>query len=222
MAREAVWFIIRLAGQAPCLGARSNVSRHMNTLSLAEIESLRGLVLQNARELLTEAELLFEHGKLARTYTLAHLSLEELAKLPILAACGVRLANGESIQWARLDATLRSHEQKLEGSSLRRPSRHRHRPYRQRDPGTPRVNVPRPALQQPEERQPLRRRLQGELYKPNGIFTAELAFKALTTSRNRLELFSSIEAITHGRIEKLAHRTSYMKLLKALGVGDDG
>ena len=57
---------------------------------------------------------------------------------------------------------------------------------------------------------------------PNGIFTEDLATKALTTSRNRLELFSEVEQFTHGRIAELAKRSTYMKLLKTLGVGDDG
>lgn len=81
----------------------------MNALSVAEIEALRALVLQNAGELLAEAELLFQHKRFARTYTLAHLSSEELAKLPLLASVGVSLVNGGTINWKKLDKKLRSH-----------------------------------------------------------------------------------------------------------------
>ena len=87
----------------------------MNELSLIELETFRSLALQNSIELLAEAELLFQHKKFARTYTLAHLSSEELAKLPILAAHGVNLVNGQTISWKRLDEKLRSHETKLKG-----------------------------------------------------------------------------------------------------------
>ncbi|MFO1206918.1 MAG: AbiV family abortive infection protein [Burkholderiales bacterium] len=52
----------------------------MNALSVAEIERLRALVFQNSVELLEEADLLFQHKRFARAYTLAHLSSEELAK----------------------------------------------------------------------------------------------------------------------------------------------
>ena len=61
---------------------------------------------------------------------------------------------------------------------------------------------------------------QGELYKPNGIFTEELASKSLVNARNRLELFSEVEKATHGRIAELAKRETYMALLKKLGVGE--
>jgi AbiV family abortive infection protein len=200
----------------------SNVSRQMNALSLPEIEALRAFALQNSAELLAEAELLFQHKRFARTYTLAHLSSEELAKLPILAACGANLANGKTISWAKLEEKLRSHTTKLKGllfvdllgKSI--------------DPTAKTIQVHKQSMSRVELFNTLKNAslyagvYQGELYKPNGIFTEKIASEALTTSRNRFDLFFAVEQVTQGRISELAKRDSYMTLLKTLGVGDDG
>ena len=194
----------------------------MNALSLSEIEALRALALQNSAELLEEAELLFQHKRFARTYTLAHLSSEELAKLPILAAYGVRLAKGKTISWTKLDEKLRSHAIKLKGllfvdllgTDV--------------DPTSKTIQVHKQAVSRVELFNTLKNSslyagvYQGELYKPTAIFTEKLASEALTLARNRYELFSTVERVTHGRLAELATRESYVRLLKALGVGDDG
>jgi AbiV family abortive infection protein len=194
----------------------------MNALSLPKIEALRALALQNSAELLAEAELLFQHKRFARTYTLAHLSSEELAKLAILAAYGVRLVNGETISWTKLDEKIRSHMTKLKGllfvdllgTGI--------------DPMAKSIQVHKESMSRIELFNTLKNVSlyagihQGELYKPNGIFTERLATEALTTSRNRLVLFSEVEQLTHGKIAELAKSENYMNLLKTLGVGDDG
>ena len=199
----------------------SNVRRQVKALSLSEIESLRALALQNSAELLAEAELLFQYRKFARTYTLAHLSSEELAKLPILAAYGVRLVNGKTISWKALDEKLRSHTTKLKGllfvdllgTGI--------------DPNAKSIQVHKQSMSRIELYNTLKNAslyagvFQGELYKPNGIFTERLATEALTTSRNRFELFAEVEHFTHGKLAELGKRESYMKLLTTLGVGDD-
>ena len=198
-----------------------NVKRQVKVLSLSEIESLRALALQNSAELLAEAELLFQHKKFARTYTLAHLSSEELAKLPILAAYGVRLVNGKTVNWKQLDKKLRSHKTKLKGllfvdllgTSI--------------DPKAKSIQVHQESMSRIELFNTLKNAslyagvFQGELHKPNEIFTERLATEALTISRNRFELFSEVEQFTHGKLAELGKRESYMTLLQTLGVGDD-
>lgn len=190
----------------------------MQALSLSEIESLRSLALQNAKDLLEEAELLFQHQKFARTYTLAHLSSEELAKLPILAAHGVRLMRGTSISWKGLDKDLTSHATKLKGLLLVDLI------GTGTDPTSKSIKVHNETLSRVELFNALKNAslyagvYQGELFKPTGVFTKRLAEEALRTSRNRLELFSDIEALTHGRIAELAKRGTYAKLLGLLGV----
>jgi AbiV family abortive infection protein len=190
----------------------------MKPLSLSDIETLRGLILQNARELLAEAELLFEHRKWARAYALAHLSSEELAKLPILAATGVRLVNGVTINWKDLDSRLRSHSAKLKGLLF----------VDLFDKGVEPTARDIKVCQQKLSRVELFNELknvslyagvyQGDLYKPNSAISVELATGALTAGRNRLELFTAVEEVTQGRISDLAKRQSYMKLLNTLGI----
>lgn len=161
-----------------------HVNGEMNVLSLPEIEALRALALENSIELLAEAQLLFKHKKFARTYTLAHLSSEELAKLPILAVYGVRLANGRTITWAEVDKRLRSHTTKIKGllfvdlldTGI--------------DPTAKSIQIHTEAISRVELFNTLKNAsiysgvYQGELYSPTGIFTEDLATRALTTSRN--------------------------------------
>lgn len=156
----------------------------MHVLSLPEIETLRAFALQNAAELLAEAEILFQHKKFARTYTLAHLSSEELAKLPILAAYGVNLANGKTINWAVLDNKLRSHETKLKGllfvdllgTGI--------------DPTAKTIPVHKKAMSRVELFNTLKNAnlyagvYQGELYRPNSMFTEKLALSCNRAHRS--------------------------------------
>ena len=194
----------------------------MNELSITEIESLRALVLQNSEELVVEAEVLFSHQKFARAYALAHLSSEELAKLPILALAGIALVKGASINWKMLDERLRSHSAKLKGllfvdllgTSV--------------DPTTKEIKVHQETISMVELFNALKNVslyagvYQGDLYKPNAVITQSLAEQMLTKAKNRFALSSEIERVTHGRISELANRQSYMDLLKALGIGDYG
>lgn len=194
------------------------MSSHKIALSLAEIEALRAFALQNSAELLADAELLFQHGRFARTYTLAHLSSEELAKLPILAAEGVRLAKGATIDWNELDTKLRSHPTKLKGLLFVDLLGW------EVDPTSKNIHVRGENLSRVELFNKLKNAslyagvYQNDLYKPTSIFTKELASKALLLARNRYDLFSEVELITHGRIAELANRAGYMKLLKTLGI----
>jgi len=190
----------------------------MQALSLSEIESLRSLALQNAKDLLEEAELLFEHQRFARTYTLAHLSSEELAKLPILAAHGVRLIQGKSISWKKLDKDLTSHATKLKGLLLVDLI------GTGKDPSSRNIKIHDDTLSRVQLFNTLKNTslysgiYQGELFRPNAVFTRKLAEQALTVSKNRLELFADIETLTQGRIAEIAKRETYAKLLALLGV----
>ncbi len=194
----------------------------MKTLSLQEIEKLRVLVFDNAKELLEEANILFTKGKYARAYALAHLSSEELAKLPILATAGIDLANGATIDWKKLSVKLRSHEEKLKGllfiDFLGKGV----------NPTAKEIQVHKQSLSRVCLLNDLKNVslyagvYQDSLYKPSAAITEVLADQALTAARNRLELYSSIESVTHGRIAELANRASYLKLLKMLCVGENG
>jgi len=52
--------------------------------NIKEIEEGRKKILENGLELIQEAELLFEHQRYARSYSLSHLATEELMKIQML------------------------------------------------------------------------------------------------------------------------------------------
>lgn len=194
----------------------------MHVLSLPEVEDFRALVLENAAELLEEAELLFKHKRFARCYALAHLSSEELAKLPLLAEVGVNLINGAAIDWKQLDRRLKSHEPKLRGLLVI------DLVGTGEEPDAKDIRVHEQVLSRVHLFNSLKNvslyagMYQDSIGKPSGVITETLAAKALAASRNRLELFSTVEAVTHGRTAELVKNEKYIKLLNALGVCPDG
>ena len=194
----------------------------MNPLSVPEIENLRALVLENAAELLVEARLLFEHDKYARACALAHLSSEELAKLPMLAGVGISVLKGQPIDWKKFGKKLTSHLAKLKillyvdllGTSI--------------DPTNRDVMVHKETLSRIELFNVLKNVTlyagvnQDGFYKPSALFSKSYAESALTLSTNRFELFAEMEKYTRGRLAQLASSRAYLKLLRVLRTGDDG
>ncbi|GMQ52522.1 AbiV family abortive infection protein [Halopseudomonas aestusnigri] len=86
----------------------------MRPLSIEEIESARVKLLRNAESLFAESRLLYKHGFFSRSYTLAHICCEELAKIPMLVGTGLDLANGEEVDWKKLFRRLTAHKEKIE------------------------------------------------------------------------------------------------------------
>ncbi|CAH0346979.1 AbiV family abortive infection protein [Bacillus sp. CECT 9360] len=84
----------------------------MTALSFGKLEDAYILVYENAKELLEESRLLFENKKYARSYTLAQIAIEELAKLPIIYQEATRSFFKESHDWKHFYKRLRSHESK--------------------------------------------------------------------------------------------------------------
>lgn len=56
----------------------------MTALSFGKLEEAYIFVYENAKELLEESKLLFDNKRYARSYALAQIAHEELAKLPII------------------------------------------------------------------------------------------------------------------------------------------
>jgi AbiV family abortive infection protein len=78
-------------------------------------ELLKGCrdALENARELLDEADLLLENEHHARAYFLAHIACEEMAKAPMFYRTACELALDLSPDWRKLDRRLRDHKAKI-------------------------------------------------------------------------------------------------------------
>jgi AbiV family abortive infection protein len=85
----------------------------MKPLSIEQLEDARSKVLANAEHLFAEAELLFQNGRWARSYGLAQLCSEELAKLPMLARAISTLILGRPVDWKLLGKRLRNHSDKI-------------------------------------------------------------------------------------------------------------
>ncbi|WP_066314555.1 AbiV family abortive infection protein [Bacillus sp. FJAT-29814] len=84
----------------------------MTALSFGKLEEAYIFVYENAKELLDESRLLFEHKNYARCYTLAQIAIEELAKLPIIYQEATRSFFKEPHDWKHFYKRLRSHEAK--------------------------------------------------------------------------------------------------------------
>jgi AbiV family abortive infection protein len=88
------------------------------SFSLIQIDEYMLALIVNARELLRESEVLFENKAFARSYTLAHIAREEIAKCKILYAAGRRLASGIEVDWKLTMKRLRDHKSKLRQETI--------------------------------------------------------------------------------------------------------
>ena len=87
----------------------------MKSLTVDQIESARVKVLDNARELVEEAELLLANRRFARAYALSQLACEEMAKIPMLIRAATDTLMGLEFDWPKLWKRLRSHHAKISG-----------------------------------------------------------------------------------------------------------
>ena len=87
----------------------------MKSLSVDQIESARVKLLDNARELVEEAELLLANRRFARAYALSQLACEEMAKIPMLVRAATDTLMGLEFDWPKLWRRLRSHHAKISG-----------------------------------------------------------------------------------------------------------
>jgi AbiV family abortive infection protein len=78
-----------------------------------ELKQLSEMAYQNACELLAESLILFNAGRFPRSYVLAHLATEEIAKIPIIYGTRMRLKGKEEIDWKYLNKRLTGHQFKL-------------------------------------------------------------------------------------------------------------
>lgn len=86
----------------------------MQEMTLGEVEDASIKVFDNAKELTFEALMLADNQHFSRAYSLAHLACEELSKLSFFLGVGIDLARGRTIDWKKLDSTLRDHLKKIQ------------------------------------------------------------------------------------------------------------
>ena len=79
----------------------------LNDLGIAYVK-----IFNNARELLEEAKILFEHKRYARSYLLSQIAGEELSKLIMVYNVACDLCWNRKVDWKEFDKSLRSHIKK--------------------------------------------------------------------------------------------------------------
>lgn len=89
------------------------MKREAKILTFEQMREGSAKILSNAKELVSDADLLFAHQKFARTYTLAHLACEELSKILILFRAATKLVTKREVDWKELDKRLRDHNGKI-------------------------------------------------------------------------------------------------------------
>jgi len=80
---------------------------------LDQVLGFMDAMLQNARDLIHEARLLFENRRWARAYTLAHTAAEELAKYFLVMTASFELAVGSRLDWRGLIREAERHPTKI-------------------------------------------------------------------------------------------------------------
>ncbi len=90
----------------------------MKPLSINQIFSASSEIMENAQDLIEEAELLLKNNKYARAFALAHLASEELVKFNLLIPVAVELARDHSVNWNEIGSRLTNHHVKIRGAIL--------------------------------------------------------------------------------------------------------
>ena len=85
----------------------------MKNLSFEELMIDRAKILQNAKDLIIDSEILLDNKRYPRAYTLSHLASEELAKLTTMHSICIDALSGETINWNKVEKKLRDHKDKI-------------------------------------------------------------------------------------------------------------
>jgi AbiV family abortive infection protein len=85
----------------------------MSPLAVAEVRAAAVAALENARDLVSDAELLFGQRRYPTSFSMAILAAEELGKTAVLVGALDLLVIESPIDWDRLDRRLHSHRAKL-------------------------------------------------------------------------------------------------------------
>ncbi|WP_394182733.1 AbiV family abortive infection protein [Marinomonas posidonica] len=83
------------------------------SFNLNQIDEYMLALIVNAKALLKESEVLFEHKAFARSYTLSHIAREEIVMSKILYATALRIASGIDVDWKMTMKRLQDHQLKL-------------------------------------------------------------------------------------------------------------
>lgn len=183
----------------------------MKSLSVGQIESARVKLLDNARELVEEAELLLANGAFARAYALSHLACEEMAKIPMLIRAATDTLMGVEFDWPHLMGRLRSHPAKIRGILF---ADFLFDPDMESDADLKRLKENLASVAD------LNNLKNSSLYvdlsedgirKPSEFISEDLARAFVKQGRSRLTSFEVMEQLTRGEIQRIANTSQFKK-----------
>jgi AbiV family abortive infection protein len=88
------------------------------SLTIRQIDIYLQALVDNAKDLHRESEILFKKKAYARSYTLSHIAREEIAKCHILYAAGRRVIADVEVDWKKTMKRLRDHKSKLKQETV--------------------------------------------------------------------------------------------------------
>ena len=86
---------------------RLHKEKAAEALSIPQIFSATSKILENAQELIEDAELLLRNNRYPRAFALAHLASEELIKYQLLLSVTLELARDHPVDWMEIHRRLR-------------------------------------------------------------------------------------------------------------------
>jgi len=175
----------------------------MRTINISEIEEARVKILDNASELIEEAELLFSNGKYARAYSLAHLACEEMAKIPMIVRAATETLRGKRFDWSKLNRRLKSHAEKIKGILL---IDYILDPEIEND-----IDIKRfkeslkmiPFYNMLKNYSLYTSLIDDTFHKPSELISADLSMGLLKLAHKRFSFYQTVELYTRGKLEKV-------------------
>jgi AbiV family abortive infection protein len=174
----------------------------MKALSIKQIEEGCAKVLENARDLIHDAETLLKAKRYARSYYLAHLACEEMAKIPMLIGAAVDILGGRRFDWTELDRRLHSHTEKIMGILVIDYFTDR------KAENDPDIEKLKEDLERTKSYKKLKEHslytglVEGRFKKPSELIHPGLATNLVKLAQDRLGFFESINLPKDGNLEK--------------------
>lgn len=172
----------------------------MKAMTISQIEEGCGKILENAHELIDDAELLLKKKRFSRAYFLAHLACEEMAKVPMLIGAAVDLLSGRRINWSALHHRLHSHTEKIMGILvLDYFADHE-------SEESPDMEKLKEDLERTKDYKQLKERsiytglVDDRFQKPSEVIPAELAENIVALARDRLNFFEALNLPKEGKL----------------------
>lgn len=186
-------------------------------LTIDQIEEGRVKVIGNSWSLLHDAIILFENEKYARTYTLAHLCIEELAKLPILVGVGTEIALGYSVNWKQFNKRFRDHKSKINvhhyyDNVIFNSMGNEEDSYKQYEKDLHKTS----SLNHTKNHSLYVTEQNGSFLTPDEVITREEADKKLNEACKKYDYFEELENKMQGNIKEAVDSPEYTEKFKAL------